>query len=228
MNVYGEAYEWYEANWDPTLPVGDWWQMIAESGWGYPFWPEHRFGRGLSHGDALEADRARDDVGAFGPPNGIGVTLVAPTLFEHGPEHLLDRYLAKIVSGQELWCQLFSEPGAGSDLAGLQTAAVRDGDEWIVNGQKVWTTGAHTAHRAVLMARTDPNATKHRGISFFCLDLDQRGVDVRPLRDMTGDCEFNEVFLDEVRVSTDDAIGGLNNGWVAAMTIFSPSTRRLL
>ncbi|MEL7155428.1 MAG: acyl-CoA dehydrogenase family protein [Actinomycetota bacterium] len=221
MTTYDEAHDWYTAHWDPTMAVGDWWVAIAESGWGYPFWPRHRFGRGLTHAEALQADRARDDVGAFGPPNGIGVTLVAPTLFEHGPEHLLDRYLAPIVSGEELWCQLFSEPGAGSDLAGLHTAAQRDGDQWIVNGQKVWTTGGHTAHRAVLMARTDPSVSKHQGISFFCLDLDQPGVDIRPLRDMTGDCEFNEVFLDDVVVDHDDAIGGLNNGWRAAMTMLA-------
>ncbi|MDH3678416.1 MAG: acyl-CoA dehydrogenase family protein [Acidimicrobiia bacterium] len=221
MTVYDEAFEWYASHWDPTMAVGDWWAEIAESGWGYPFWPVGRFGRGLSHAQALEADRARDDVAAFGPPSGIGVTLVAPTLFEHGPDQLLDRYLDKIVSGEELWCQLFSEPGAGSDLAGLRTAAVSDGDEWIVNGQKVWTTGAHAAHRAVLMARTNPEVPKHRGISFFCMDLDQEGVEVRPLRDMTGDCEFNEVFLDDARVAADDAIGGLHNGWRPAMTMLA-------
>jgi len=221
VSVYAEAHEWYSAHWDPKMSVGDWWAQIAESGWGYPFWPERWFGRGLSHVEALEADRARDDVGAFGPPNGVGVTLVAPTLFEHGPELLLERYLARIASGEELWCQLFSEPGAGSDLAGLNTAAVRDGDEWIVNGQKVWTTGGHTAQRAVLMARTDPDVAKHQGISFFCMHLDQEGVDVRPLRDMTGDSEFNEVFMTEARVATDDAIGGLGNGWRAAMTMLA-------
>lgn len=221
MSVYDEAYDWYRANWDPAMAVGEWWVRLAESGWGYPFWPEKRYGKGLGHLDALEADRAREDAGAFGPPNGVGVTLVAPTLFEHGPERLLDRYLEKIASGEELWCQLFSEPGAGSDLAGLHTAAVRDGDEWVVNGQKVWTTGGHTAQRAVLMARTDPQLPKHQGISFFCMDIDQDGVDVRPLRDMTGDCEFNEVFMDDARVANDDAIGGLNNGWRAAMTMLA-------
>lgn len=219
MSVYGEAHEWYSANWDPAMSVGDWWALIARSGWGYPFWPADRFGKGLSHTDALEADRARDDVGAFGPPNGVGVTLVAPTLFEHGPTLLLDRYLEKIATGEELWCQLFSEPGAGSDLAGLHTTAIRDGDEWVLNGQKVWTTGGHTAQRAVVMVRTDPDVSKHQGISFFCMDLDQSGVEIRPLRDMTGDSEFNEVFMDDARVDHDDAIGGLNNGWRAAMTM---------
>ena len=219
MSVYDEAHEWYSANWDPAMSVGDWWALIAHSGWGYPFWPADRFGKGLSHTDALEADRARDDVGAFGPPNGVGVTLVAPTLFEHGPTLLLDRYLEKIATGEELWCQLFSEPGAGSDLAGLHTTGFRDGGQWVLNGQKVWTTGGHTAQRAVVMVRTDSDVSKHQGISFFCMDLDQPGVEIRPLRDMTGDSEFNEVFMDDARVAHDDAIGGLNNGWRAAMTM---------
>ncbi|MDG2112536.1 MAG: acyl-CoA dehydrogenase family protein, partial [Actinomycetota bacterium] len=219
--VYDEAHAWYSANWDPSMPLGEWWTMLAETGWGYPFWPAGRFGKGFSHVGALEADRARDDIGAFGPPNGVGVTLVAPTLFEHGPELLLDRYLRSIATGEELWCQLFSEPGAGSDLAGLHTTAVRDGDEWVINGQKVWTTGGHTAQRAVVMARTDAAVSKHQGISFFCMELDQPGVEVRPLRDMTGDSEFNEVFMDDARVRHDDAIGGVNNGWRAAMTMLA-------
>lgn len=220
-SVYDQAHRWYTTNWDPAMTVGGWWQAIAESGWGYPSWPVDRFGRGLEHADAVAADRARREVGAFGPPGGIGVTLVAPTMLAHGPDLLLDRYLAEIVAGRELWCQLFSEPGAGSDLAGLRTAAEHDGDRWIVNGQKVWTTGGHTADRAVLMARTDPSVSKHAGISFFCIDLHQPGVEVRPLRDMTGDSEFNEVFLTDAVVDDDDAIGGLSQGWAAAMTMLS-------
>ena len=220
-SVYARAAAWYEEHWDPSMAVGAWWALLARSGWGFPWWPQGRFGLGVTHTDALEADRARDDVGAFGPPNGVGATLVAPTLFDHGPDHLLDRYLERIADGSELWCQLFSEPGAGSDLAGLQTTAVRDGDQWVINGQKVWTTGGHTAQRAVVMARTDASVAKHQGISFFCMDLDQPGVDVRPLRDMTGDREFNEVFLDDARVAHDDAIGGVGNGWRAAMTMLA-------
>ncbi len=219
--VYDEARAWYEANWDPAMPVGRWWQTLADSGWGLSWWPNDRFGRGLSHHQSSIADRARRDAGAFGPPNGIGVTLVAPTIFHHGPERLLDRFLPSIASGEALWCQLFSEPAAGSDLAAVATSATRDGDTWIINGQKVWTSGGHLADWAVLMARTDATVPKHRGISFFIIDLHQPGVDVRPLRDMTGDSEFNEVFLTDAVVHHEDLIGELNDGWRAAMTMLS-------
>ena len=219
--IYEQARAWFEANWDPDRPVGEWWELLAGSGYGFPHWPQGRFGLGLDHAGSAEVDRARADCAAFGPPNGIGPTLVAPTLFAHGPELLTDRYLADIATGRELWCQLFSEPGAGSDLAGLATRAVRDGDRWIVNGQKVWTSGGHLARRAVLMARTDPAVTKHRGITFFAIDLDQPGVEVRPLRDMTGDREFNEVFLSDAEVRADDVLGELNDGWRVAMTMLA-------
>ena len=217
--IYDEAHRWYEQRWDPEITVGEWWRLLADSGWGYPWWPADRFGRGLTQDQAHEADRARDDVGAFGPPNGIGVTLVAPTIFEHGPPELLDRFLPAIAYGQTMWCQLFSEPGAGSDLAAVATAANRDGDEWIINGQKVWTSGGHLADWAVLMARTDHDAAKHAGISFFIIDMSQSSVDVRPLRDMTGDSEFNEVFLTDAVVQQADLIGDLNDGWRVAMTM---------
>ena len=219
--VYDEARAWYEEHWDPEIPVGHWWQLLASSGWGLPRWPADRFGRGLSHVEAHAADRARNDVGAFGPPSGVGVTLVAPTIFDHGPTELLDRFLPAIAHGRSMWCQLFSEPGAGSDLAGLATAAQRDGDTWVVNGQKVWTSGGHLAHWAVLMARTDPTAPKHRGISFFIIDMGQPGVEVRPLRDMTGDSEFNEVFLTDAVVHDGNLIGQLHDGWRVAMTMLA-------
>jgi alkylation response protein AidB-like acyl-CoA dehydrogenase len=201
--------------------VGAWWQFLAESGRGLPGWPADRFGRGLDDAGARAVDRARSDVGAFGPPGGIGVTLVAPTLFAHGPEALLDRYLPDIVTGRSMWCQLFSEPGAGSDLAGLATRATLDGARWTVDGQKVWTSGGHLADRAVLMARTDPAAPRHRGITFFVIDMHQPGVEVRPLRDMTGDAEFNEVVLDGAVVHQGDVIGALDDGWAPAMTMLA-------
>ncbi|MFT7602273.1 MAG: alkylation response protein AidB-like acyl-CoA dehydrogenase [Acidimicrobiales bacterium] len=219
MTVYNDAHRWYTANWDPDMPVGEWWKLLADSGWGFPWWPSNRFGQGLTHRDAHIADQARDDVGAFGPSNGIGVTLVAPTMFEHGPDDLLDRYLTDIAYGRTMWCQLFSEPGAGSDLAAVGTAAQQDGDQWIVNGQKVWTSGGHLADWAVLMARTDAEVSKHAGISFFIIDMAQAGVDIRPLRDMTGDSEFNEVFLTDAVVQKADLIGDLNDGWRVAMTM---------
>jgi alkylation response protein AidB-like acyl-CoA dehydrogenase len=144
--------------------------------------------------------------------------LAGPTIVAHGSEEQKQRYLRPIVTGQEAWCQLFSEPGAGSDLASLQCRAVKDGDEWVVNGQKVWTSGAQVADLGMLLARTDVDVPKHRGISYFAIEMDQEGVDVRPLREMTGRALFNEVFLTDARVTDDALIGGLNNGWMAAMT----------
>jgi len=201
------------------MSVADWWRLLAESGWGYPHWPVGRFGKGLNHQEHMDVERARTSVGAFGVPNDVGVTLVAPTLMEHGSDLLLNRYLESIATGQEMWCQLFSEPDAGSDLAGLTTLAERDGERWIINGSKVWTTGGHASRRAVLMARTDPQAGRHAGISFFIIDMQQPGVSVSPLRDMTGDEEFNQVFLTNAEVDHQDVIGELGDGWRVAMTM---------
>ena len=144
--------------------------------------------------------------------------LAGPTIVAHGSDEQKDRYLRPIVSGQEAWCQLFSEPGAGSDLAGLQCRAVRDGDEWVVNGQKVWTSGGQVADRGMLLARTDVDLPKHKGISWFAIDMHQPGMDVRPLREMTGRALFNEVFLTDCRVADDALVGGLNNGWAVGNT----------
>ena len=153
------------------------------------------------------------EFGALGAPGGLGVLLAAPTIGVHGTQQQIDLYVREIVTGQKGWCQLFSEPGAGSDLAGLQTRALRDGDEWVVNGQKVWTSGGQVADLGMLIARTDPDAPKHRGISYFAFDMLQPGVDVRPLREMTGRALFNEVFLTDARVSDTARIGDLNDGW---------------
>jgi alkylation response protein AidB-like acyl-CoA dehydrogenase len=144
--------------------------------------------------------------------------LAAPTVAIHGTQEQVDRLIPPIIDGSIAWCQLFSEPGAGSDLAGLQTRAVRDGDEWIVSGQKVWTSGGHIADKGMLLARTDADQPKHQGITYFAIDMDQPGIEVRPLREMTGEALFNEVFLDEARVSNDDVIGGLGDGWAVANT----------
>ncbi len=191
-SVYDAAVEWYSQNWDPDLALGTWWALLADAGWSFPTWPEGHGGRGLSVADAKEAERARVHVGACGPPRGLSTFLVAPTLMAYGTPEQLDRHLPGIVRGHDVWCQLFSEPGAGSDLAGLATRAVRDGDEWVVNGQKVWNSGAQHAQYGILMARTDPEQPKHKGISYFLIDMTQPGVDVRPLREMTGDIAFNE------------------------------------
>ena len=220
-SVKADAQRWFAEYWDPDLPLGQWWQLLADSGWAFPSWPEGFGGRGLSSAATKAAVQARREAGAFGPPNGVATFLAAPTIMHYGTEEQKRKYIPKIVNGQEIWCQLFSEPGAGSDMAGLATKAIRDGDEWIVNGQKVRNSGAQWAQYGILIARTDPQQPKHRGITYFLIDMEQDGVDVRPLKEMTGDAAFNEVFLNDARVAESDRLGDLGDGWRVAMTTLS-------
>jgi len=148
--------------------------------------------------------------------NAIGLGMAAPTILAFGTPEQKERWLRPLWTGEEVWCQLFSEPGAGSDLAGLATRAVRDGDEWTVNGQKVWTSSAHIAQRAILVARTDPSLPKHQGLTYFSVDMKAAGVEVRPLRQATGEAEFNEVFLTDVRIPDADRIGEVGQGWAVS------------
>jgi alkylation response protein AidB-like acyl-CoA dehydrogenase len=217
-DVRTEVRAWLDDNWDPDLTVADWWQRLADSGWAMPSWPEEHSGRGLARPEANAVGVEIGEAGALGPPGGLGTMLAAPTIIAHGTDEQKRRFLPTIANGREAWCQLFSEPGAGSDLAGLQCKAVRDGDEWVVNGQKVWTSGGQHADWGMLIARTDPDAPKHKGISYFGIPMHQPGIDVRPLVEMTGRALFNEVFLDDARVSDDLLIGGLGNGWAVANT----------
>jgi len=150
--------------------------------------------------------------------NPIGYGMGAPTVVTHGSDAQRSRYLRPLFTGEEIWCQLFSEPGAGSDVASLATTAVRDGDEWIVNGQKVWTTLAHLARWGMLIARTDPDAPKHKGMTYFVIDMHDPGVDVRPLRQMTGEAEFNEVFMTDVRIPDAERLGDVGEGWRVSLT----------
>ena len=219
--VRAEAEAWFAEHWDPTMILGDWWQLMADAGWSYPGWPEGFGGRGLPPAAARAAVRARQEAGAFGPPSGIATVLTAPTLFHYGTDEQLRKYLPGIVNGRDIWCQLFSEPGSGSDMASLATRAERDGDEWIVNGQKVWNSGAQYARYGILIARTDPEQPKHRGMTYFLIDLHQPGVDVRPLREMTGDAAFNEVFFSDARIADADRLGEPGEGWRVAMTTLS-------
>ena len=161
-----------------------------------------------------EAGAPAPDLGL----NSIGLGMAAPTLIAFGTPEQQERYLRPLFTCEEVWCQLFSEPGAGSDLAGVATKAVLDGDTWIVNGQKVWTSGAQNAQRAILVARTDPTVVKHAGLSYFVVDMADPGVDVRPLRQITGEAEFNEVFLNDVRVPDADRVGDVGQGWRVATT----------
>jgi alkylation response protein AidB-like acyl-CoA dehydrogenase len=157
-------------------------------------------------------------VDAVGPPAGLGIMLAAPTIIANGSDDLKRQFIRAMLVGDDLWCQLFSEPGAGSDLAGLQTRAERDGDEFIVNGQKVWTSGGQIADYGMLLARTDPDVPKHRGISYFALPMNQPGVEVRPLIQMTGESGFSEVFFSDARVPASAIIGELNGGWAVALS----------
>jgi alkylation response protein AidB-like acyl-CoA dehydrogenase len=176
------------------------------------------FGKGLGRDAVAIVNDELRAAGAVGGPSGLGMLLAGPTILTHGTDEQKERYLRPIVTGQEGWCQLFSEPGAGSDLASLQTKAERDGDEWIINGQKVWTSGGQAAELGMLLARTDPDAPKHKGITYFAFPMDQPGVEVRPLREMTGRALFSEVFFDDARVRDDAIIGGENQGWIVANT----------
>ncbi len=215
--VQREALAWFEANWDPDLTLGAWWQRLAESGWGFPTWPTDMYGRAVLPNLAPQVTAARRKVGALGPPAGIAQNLAGPTIIAHGTDEQRRRFLPRIVGG-EVWCQLFSEPTSGSDLASLQTKAVRDGDEWTVNGQKVWTSGAHIANFGILVARTDTSVPKHRGLTYFVIDMHQPGIEVRPIREMTGRAIFNEVFFTDARVPDANRIGEVGGGWGVALT----------
>ena len=214
-----ELDAWLDEHWDPDLTVAQWWELLGTSGWAHPALPAEAYGKGVSRPDALAVSARIAERGALGPPAGLGMALAAPTIAAKGTPEQVEELVRPIVTGQRAWCQLFSEPGAGSDLAGLATRAVRDGDEWIVNGQKVWTSGGQIADMGMLVARTNPEAPKHQGITWFAFDMHQDGaVDVRPLREMTGRALFNEVFLSDARVPDSWVVGGTNNGWAVANT----------
>ncbi len=213
-----ELRDWLTDNWDPDLSVAEWWERLGLAGWAAPILPVDCYGRGLSRGDANRVGQTIAEFGALGAPFGMGTGLASPTIATHGTREQIDRYVPDAVTGKRAWCQLFSEPGAGSDLAGLSTRAARDGDVWIVNGQKVWTSGGQLADLGMLLARTNPTVPKHQGITWFAFDMHQPGVEVRPLREMTGNAMFNEVFFTDAVVRDDARIGDLNNGWTVANT----------
>ncbi len=195
-----------------------WQRTKFEAGWAAIHWPVEHGGRGQTGIEAgvFAEEESRFDVSARFFV--VGIDMAGPTLMAHGTATQQTRFLEPMLRGDEVWCQLFSEPGAGSDLASLSTRAVRDGDEWVLSGQKVWTSSAHTSDWAICLARTDPDAPKHTGITYFLVDMRAPGVEVRGLRQIDGAIHFNEVFLDEVRVPHEHVVGAVDGGWRVAMT----------
>ncbi len=225
QQIKAEVVSWLNQHWDPQMDLVSWRRLVADSGWGAPDWPEDYFGRGLSTADTALVDQAFDEVGAIKAADGGVRMLAAVTLLAHGSHEQKQRYLRPILTGEHNWCQLFSEPGSGSDLAGATTRADLDGDEWIVNGQKVWNTSAHHAHYGLLLARTNWDEVKHRGLTYFILDMNQSGVEVRQLRQMNGHASFNEVFFTDARVPRDNMLGAEGEGWKAAITTLANERR---
>jgi alkylation response protein AidB-like acyl-CoA dehydrogenase len=196
----------------------EWQGRLAEGGYAGITWPRAFGGRG---GRPIESAIFNQEQARFGVSNGvfaIAIGMVGPTILAHGTDEQRQRYLPAMLRGDEVWCQLFSEPEAGSDLAGLTTRAVRDGDEWVVTGQKVWTSVAERAEWGILLARTNPAAPKHKGISYFLVDMSTPGIDIRPLRQMTGHAHFSEVFLDDVRIPAANVLGEVGEGWKVTQT----------
>ena len=203
-----------------------WQATLYEGGWAGITWPKEFGGRG---GTPIQAIIFAEEQARFDVPTGVfaqGIGMAGPTIMAHGTQEQKDRFLQPMLRGDELWCQLFSEPGAGSDLANLSTRAERDGDEFVVNGQKVWTSSAHYSDWGILLARTDFDAPKHRGITYFLLDMRTPGIEVRPLRQATGVSHFNEVFLTDVRVPAANVVGPVNGGW--GVTVTTLSNERML
>ncbi|HET7873891.1 MAG TPA: acyl-CoA dehydrogenase [Methylomirabilota bacterium] len=196
----------------------EWQRKMYEAGFVGLTWPKEYGGRGLTFMEELIL--AEEMALQKAPPvlNILAIGMAGPTIIAYGSEEQKKRYPAKMLSCEEIWCQGYSEPNAGSDLASLQTRAVKDGDHYVVNGQKVWTSLAHVADWMMLLARTDPNVPKHKGITYFLLDMHSPGVTVKPLKQITGDAEFSEVYFDNVRVHESQILGGLNNGWAVGLT----------
>ncbi len=196
----------------------DWQRKLADGGWAGVHWPQEYGGRGATMTQSAIFFEELGRSGAPLPANVLGLLLAGPTIMMWGTDEQKDRYLNPILTADEIWCQGFSEPEAGSDLAALKTRAVKDGDEWVVNGQKVWTSGAQFSKWCMLVARTDTEVPKHKGLTYFLMDMDDPGVEVAPLRQITGEPEFNELFLNDVRIPDANVLGGVGNGWKVALT----------
>ena len=216
--IRAEARAWLEENWDPDRGLVEWREMLAASGWGMPHWPREWHGRDLPVALVPAVEDEFNEIGALlVPKHGIRM-LAAATILNHGTDLHKEKFLRRIITGQDVWCQLFSEPGSGSDLAGATTRAIMVGNKWVVNGQKVWTTSAHKADYGLLLARTDIDVPKHKGLSYFIIDMHQSGVEVQPLKQMNGHASFNQVFLTDAEVLPDFQVADLGDGWAVATT----------
>lgn len=215
-DVATQVLEWFHESWDPDLSLIEWRGRLVDSGWAVPSWSSDWFGRDLPVWADRVAHHTIREAGGVSVPLGGGMGLAAPTMYDHGSDELKRKFLRRTLTGELAWCQLFSEPVAGSDLAGLKTSAEQDGDEWIVNGQKVWNTSADHADMGILIARTDWDAVKHGGLSYFVIDMHQDGVEVRPIEQMNYYNSFNEVFLTDARVPNENMVGEIGEGWKVA------------
>ena len=222
-----EVRSWLAVNHPGPTPEGDdagfeyrraWQRKLNERGWAGLSWPEQYGGSGATLFEQAIFSEELERSSAPQMANTLGLAMGGPTVIGHGTDDQKERYLSPILSADEIRCQGFSEPQSGSDLASLKTKAMRKGDEWIVSGQKVWTTMAHQAKWCMLLARTDPDAAKHRGLTYFLMDMEQDGVEIRPLRQITGEAEFNELFIEEARIPDENIVGGENQGWSVAIT----------
>ncbi len=217
-SVRAEVRAWLEANWDPNLGLVEWRGKLIDAGWGAPAWPKAWLGRDLPPALAAVVDQEIRRIGAVGVARTGIRTLAAATLLAHGTDYQKEKFLRRSLTGEDTWCQLFSEPGSGSDLAGATTRAELKGNRWVINGQKVWTTSAHHADWGLLLARTDWDKPKHQGLTFFVLGIHQPGVEVRPLRQMNGHASFNQVFFTDAEIPPEHMVGEIGGGWAVATT----------
>ncbi len=203
---------------DPLDEAKKWQKKKADSGWACIRWPKEYGGRGATPIQSVIWSQEEGVYGKLSSTFIIGQGMCGPTIMAFASDELKEKYLPKLASGEEVWCQLFSEPASGSDLAGLRTKAEKDGDDWLINGQKIWTSGAHYSDYGILITRTDPDVPKHQGLTMFILDMKAQGVDIRPIKQANGDSGFNEVYFENVRISDDHRLGAVGGGWQVSLT----------
>jgi len=219
--VSNEVEAWLDKHWSPERTLFEWRNILVDAGWAAPHWPKDWYGKGFNQEQMALVSAAFAKKGAVGAAQSGPSALAAETILAHGSDDQKQRYLRPILTGEHAWCQLFSEPGSGSDLAGSSTKAQRVDGKWIINGQKVWNTSAHHADYGILLARSNFDLPKHQGLSYYLINMRQPGVEVRPLKQMNGHASFNEVFMTNAIVAAEDLIGGEGNGWAVAATTLS-------